>query len=267
MRDLVTRAIALLVTTACTTQSHDPAREDTLVTPAAHGVLANLELTISAHQTVDTPVSPLVQLAYPMRLGRERRCFEAPDDLHVTIDGHALQLTARGGPSRPSRISGLEIQDPIGCTTAMFRPPPGMQLDALPESTIVLALGDEQAVVTIAGLLPKRTIAILPSKTVRAGDRVTLHWTDDARWAGSDLSTAVSVYYPGELSHWIAREDLDVEPPRFSFVMPALRPGPALLDLKGELRQYARIVSCRGVKSCNASPNTFHDPIELVIAR
>lgn len=224
----------------------------------------DVAITISAHQAVDSPVSVLVQLAHPARLGK-RSCFVAPADVRVTVDGQLLELTDRGGPARASRISGIEIPDPIGCRPAIARSPTGMRFEARATSTIVVEHGGKRGEVIASNILAKRTVRVRPSTTVRPGDRVTLEWTDRDRWTGDDLATTLSIYNPGEFSLSLDREQLDIAPPMFSFVVPPIRPGRALVTLyPGNLRRASQ-ARCSGFHSCDAAPNDHHDQLELTI--
>ncbi len=228
--------------------------------PSARPGFDDLVITISAHQAVDSPVGVLVQLAHSA--GR-KPCFVAPDDLRITADGHPLEITDRGGPSRPSHFSGIEMPDLIGCRPVMAW---ASGLAPRATSTIVVEQGAKYGEVTAPNLLPQRTVRILPSTTVRPGDRVTLDFTDHDQWNGSQLSTAVSLYSPDGFGISIDHTRLDIAPPRFSFVVPSIRPGRAFLTLyPGDLRVASRGTRCHGFRSCEVSPNNHHDQLELAV--
>ena len=122
--------------------------------------------------------------------------------------------------------------------------------------------GGRRGEVIAPNLLGKRAVRVVPGTTVSPGDRVSLEWTDRDRWIGDHLATSLVLYSPDEFSLSL---ELEIEPPRFSFVVPQVRPGKAQLMLyPGNLR-LAVPARCSGFRACDVRPNDHHDPLELTI--
>ncbi|WP_394827972.1 hypothetical protein [Pendulispora albinea] len=225
----------------------------------------DLDLTIGASKMSEPqPMQLTVQLSRHERwTDRDPDCFVAPDDMHVTVDGQVLELSDKGGKARPMMISGVEMQL-INCAPAIFRSRMNSIFEDRVESTVVVEGSGRRADARIRHLLARRQVQIEPSNQLRPGDRVTLVWTPaEDEWSGSTESTDVHIYYPNDFSVVVKP---DVAPPRFIFVVPSVRPGPAKMGLNTiYLQAHPNVLACTGLNSCYAVADSPAE-VEVTVA-
>lgn len=178
-------------------------------------------------------------------LNKRAPCFIAPDDLELSVDGHQLRRIHRGKPmTHVSQFSGVRFESE-GCQPVLFEGQ-GLPLKIQPTTQVTAKLGGEVALVELDALLHPRGIRALGDANVRPGDRIEVEWSPSTDlWRGYDASTEFSLYWPDDFSTWIPRAQIEIDAPRFSFTLPELRPGEAILALRGVyLEAHSEIDRC-----------------------
>ncbi|MBA3818950.1 MAG: hypothetical protein H0X17_08675 [Deltaproteobacteria bacterium] len=209
---------------------------------------AGLELAVHASRRLDEPIEVTVSIT-----GTSRACFVAPEALEVAVDGQRLVLQHRGGPARPTMISGAAIlMSP--CTGATYRSRAGASFPPTAQSVVTITHERRQGRMAVRHLLAPRELRIEPSNQLRAGDRVTLTWspaTDE--WGGYGAGVYVHLYEPDDFS--THGTQLAITPPHFRFTVPAtIRPGPARVSLATVyLEAHPAVLLCHGMERCTAS--------------
>ncbi|MDQ3365854.1 MAG: hypothetical protein M3680_10545 [Myxococcota bacterium] len=208
---------------------------------------AGLELAVHASQRLDAPVEVTVSIT-----GTGRACFVAPEALEVAVDGQLLVREHRGGPARPTMISGVPILlSP--CIGATYRSRAGASFAATAQTVVTMTLGPRRGRMAVRHLLARRELRIEPSNRLRPGDRVTLTWspaTDE--WGGYAAGASVHIYEPDDFSTYGTQ--LAIAPPRFRFTLPAtIRPGRARVALSTlYLEAHPAVLLCHGLERCTA---------------
>ncbi len=133
-----------------------------------------------------------------------------------------------------------------------------------PRSQIAVELGTRRAHMTVERLLVPRALRVLPSTQLRVGDRVTLEWTPTSdRWSPGVGPREVFLYGPNDFS---MRPRADFDAPHVRFTMPAVRPGPAKVELSGVgLVAHPDVVACHGLERCRATARTGPYGVDLVV--
>jgi hypothetical protein len=186
--------------------------------------------------------------------GRDGGCLVVDSGWQVSVDGIPLERRYAGGEARPTMISGVALQI-SKCANPWFRSRAGARFERRPTSLVVVEEGQRRGSMTVRLLFTPRGLRVLPSSQLRPGERVTLEWQPlSDRWVGYDLSTTAALHRPGEEDVNIARSQLTIDPPRFSFVLPEVHPGPATIRLSTlYLEALPEIVACTGLASCYGS--------------
>ena len=218
------------------------------------GPFDDLELTVQASQRIDGPLELTATLS---REGDE--CFVAPPQMRIVVDGRPLEMVYAGGASRGQMISGVRVQM-TPCNGASFH---ATGFERRPRSQITVELGNRRAHMTVNNLLVPRVLRVLPSTQLRAGDRVTLEWTPTTdQWSRSGPAE-VFLYWPDDFSQH-PRAEFDA--PNVRFTMPAVRPGPAKVDLYGMgLDAYPEVLGCHGLERCRATARTGPFGVDIVV--
>lgn len=250
-----------MVALAACSHAHKPGVRSGTIDSNADPALARLELGVMASQIVDRPLEINISLSDPDAHGAT--CFAVGHAYRVFVDGQPAQLIRDGNASRGTPISGILINEGT-CNPAAFvwRAPDGFVPTA--QTTITVEHAGRTARTTIENLTMRRQLRISPSGSVRPGDRIALEWWPrEDEWSGYPSDPRVHIYQPDELS---VNATVQVAPPRFTFTMPDVRPGPVKLDLYHlYLEAHPKIRACEGVLRCTASAHNGPGVLELVV--
>ncbi|WP_394844900.1 hypothetical protein LZC95_48625 [Pendulispora brunnea] len=221
---------------------------------------SDVDLTIEAVKMRDRPMVITTRLS----TDSNSNCFVAPDDMRISVDGQALELGHKGGKAPPTMISGAPIQL-TECAPAVFRSRMNSIFEDRAESIVVVESHGRRAEARIRHLLAQRQLEIQPSNQLRVGDRVTLVWTStEDEWSGYSKAIGVTVYHPND---FLVRLQPEIDPPRFTFVLPDVRPGPAKIELATTyIKAPPKVVACMGLKSCNAGADSGPAEVEVTVA-
>jgi hypothetical protein len=210
-------------------------------------------------------------VAVSVTLGDDRGsdgCFVADDGWRVVVDGEELDLRYRGGEASPMEISGVKWQIER-CASAQFVSRAGARFRRREVSVVELEHDDRRADAAVRDLFTPRQARLLTAAPFRPGDRLTFEWhpLDDV-WIGSGLSASVFLYWPNEATARVERPNLEVDPPRFSFVLPELRPGPIRISWGlTDMEAHPRIIGCRWLRSCYSHGGVSGGQTSILVSR
>jgi hypothetical protein len=188
-----------------------------------------------------------VQISYA---GRSERCYVAPPDMAVSVNGRPLVLTYPGGFGG---VSGSE------CLPAIFNSTgPAFDVGA-DQAVVVIEHQGKRAEMRVGTYFQQRSFRVVQGAVARPGDRMSLRWvpaTDE--WYGYDASTAVRLLRDGATIATVEKQHgLTAGNGRLEFPVPRVQPGPARLSVNlMYLMPHPPVDSCRGLHRCETTMPT-----------
>jgi hypothetical protein len=186
-----------------------------------------------------------VQLSYAA--GRSERCYVAPADMAVSVNGRPLALTDPGG---------LDPWSKHQCNPALFNST-GPAFDArADQAVVVIEHQGKRAEMRVTTYFQQRGFRVIQGASARPGDHVSLRWVPASdEWKSYDASTAVHLLRGGATIATVEKQHgITGDGGRMEFPVPRVAPGPAQLRVSLLHREpHPAVDSCLGLHRCDTT--------------
>lgn len=198
-------------------------------------------------------VAVYVQLYRPR--ASASRCFTAPPDLRISMNGLEMTQRSAGGRKATERLMGIPVPF-TSCRSVVY----GLQMTresalSARRASVLVESGKRHGEITINTLLEPRGAVFEPAlDEVTPGDRVSMKWTHSTdTWEGNSSSSYVWIHSERGSAAVKQNRGLVFDNGRFEFEFPELPPGRvnvtvALVDLVPR----PAIQTCDGFGKCYA---------------